>query len=42
MKNLGCEISRLLRKKERKYLKDKINEHETKSKIEISEICTDA
>jgi hypothetical protein len=42
LKNLRRETSRILRKKNREYLKGKINELETNNKDKIFEICREA
>jgi hypothetical protein len=39
LNNLRCEASRYLRKKRRQYLKDKINELATNSKIKNINTC---
>jgi hypothetical protein len=40
MDNVRHEASRTFRTKQREYLKNKINELETNSRIRILEICT--
>jgi len=42
LSNVRCEACRYFRNKEREYLKTKIDELETNSKINISETCTGA
>jgi hypothetical protein len=42
LQNLRHKNSRIFRNKKREYLKDRINELETKNKIKILEICAKA